>query len=265
MRQSVTARNCKENTTETLDKDTALEDRALNQRERIEYEQFLAEEKREADRKAAKLQAEIDFKKLEQEVSRNAGAELQKRRQLAVGYQESPYVSKRVANIMNGVEYMSPEDRGVFARSEAQGFRSEVKEFEQFNNQQSIDIMLEVYTRRFGEDMPVDREMLKSIFYRLKADNLLTPNPVPVPRQRTVNVPAPIIEDLENLPRTPESLLRPANGLNRRDTSGQMGIGEDGKEQWFDDISISRMTSEQYRRCFLPQRVLGRFSFERKT
>ena len=156
--------------------------------------------------------------------------------------------------------FNSEEELDTFMRLESRKFVEETPEWKRFNNPANIDVLLSYFSNRGIKVF--DRKMLKSAFVSLR--ELLEPNQAPASVPMPV-APAPVDEDLENLPRIPLWETQPI-AYKREIQQVYRGIdSETGLPRDFTQTQVDAMSAEIFKRTFeVPTTHLGRFTFGRK-
>jgi hypothetical protein len=231
----------------------------MTERDRLELNKFLQEEKRIEDIKKKAESEKAELERIKKELAVTAGKLIQSNKKTTFGHKEHPPVSERVMN----AHFESEDEKEKFNRAEAQAWLdANQRIWKDYNSEENIELILSVYSSRYlgqGESV-IGREEIDWAFKTLLADGLLEPvvkfTPPPV-----VNVPTPeaIEPELERLPldfRMPVSY--------QRDTTGQDGTDPNtGERKHYTDLEIGRMSAETYRRTFMPIRDLNAFAGRR--
>ena len=218
-----------------------------------EIREFLEAERKQEQASKDKAEKEAELERIQKDLALTHGKLIQTQKQITSGVKDHPYVSPTVLNIA----FKDEEEKAMWQAAECRAFRAANRDWDSYNSDDNIELLFEMYANRYlGHGAcVVDRDMLAHSFNVLKSEGLINPVNVPVAVATVETLPATIEEP--ELQRLPEGSLRPANGLNKRDTSGQTDVT--GK--FHDDLSISKMTAEEYRKHFMPVTTLGRFSF----
>jgi hypothetical protein len=231
--------------------------RFRSDRERLEYEKFIEEDRREQEVIAARLEAPLKLKALEEEMNQTVRKLQQTKRHQALGYEEQPYISPELQNIT-----MPMDETQAFNKREAVAFMNETPEWEAYATKENGQILASYFTNR--GIVIVDRKMLKAAFVSLKRDGLFEEKPEPEPCSKPVADPAPV-EDLDNLPRLPLGHQVPA-AYKRETQATYTGIDPDtGRERTYTQVEVDNMPADVFKRTFsVPTTRLGRFTFDRR-
>ena len=229
--------------------------RFRSDRERLEYEKFIEEDRKEQEAIAARLEAPLKLKALEEEMNQTVRKLQQTKRRQVLGYEEQPYISPEVAGMV-----MSHDEAAEFNKREAQAFVNENPGW--YPSQENIQTLLGYFSNR-GINI-IDRKMLKAAFVSLKRDGLFEEEPKPEQRPKPVAEPAPV-DDLESLPRLPLGHQVPAS-YKRETQATYTGVDPDtGRERTYTQVEVDNMPADLFKRVFaVPTTRLGRFSFDRR-
>lgn len=229
--------------------------RFRSDRERNEWNKFIEEDRREQEAIAARLEAPLKLKALEQEMNETVRKLQEAKRRQVLGYEEQPYISPEVHKV-----WLSPEETIAFNKKEAEAFVNETPEW--FPTKENIETLMHYFTNR-GITV-IDRKMYKAAFISLKRDGLFEEKPKPEPPAKPVVDPTPV-EDFDNLPRLPLGHQVPA-AYKREIQATYRGIDPDtGQEREFTQLEVDRMSGDLFKKVFaVPTTHLTRVNFHQE-
>ena len=209
----------------------------MRERERIEIEAFLSEDRKEQAKIAASKASAEKLAQLQKQISLNTGKLARERHKSILGYTEEPYVSPDLVNA-----YMSWEDAQKFNGQQAQSFFESTPDW--YGSPENIETLTAYFLNR--NIFIIDAAMFRAAFLSLKKDGLFEDRPAPL-----VPDTVPVKQDPEpELQRVPLSFPRPV--AHRRPLeAAQKGFDPvTGLERVYTAKEIDDMDADTYKRTF---------------
>jgi hypothetical protein len=227
----------------------------MTERDRLELNKFLQEEKRIEDIKKKAESDAAELERLKAEVKVNAARAFKAHQKLLLGKREIPLVSETVMYLT----FQSEQEKAQWQEQESQAFRLAHPEYEKYRSYETSEQLLDVYRAHYrGEGTPIMcREMLAYAFAKCLEDGTLA-EPVTFTSQ---NVPAVEVTepepDWDLYPRIGLNDIRPGLAHHVAYTDGMEGVDQsNGEYRHFSELEISRMDSTTFKRTFSNGRIL---------
>jgi hypothetical protein len=226
----------------------------MTERDRIELNKFLQEEKRIEDIKKKAESDAAELERLKAEVKVNAGKAFKAQQKLLLGKREIPLVSETVMY----KSFSNDQEKAQWQEQESQAFRLAHPEYDKYRSDETAEQLLDVYRAHYrGEGTPIMcREMLAYAFAKCLEEGTLTPVTFTSQNAPAVEVTEPE-PDWDSFPRLELNDIRPGLAHRVAYTDGMEGVDQsNGEHRHFSELEISRMDSRTFKHTFSNGRVI---------